>query len=103
MADTPRYRYTTQEEDPNQGFFRPDSANIGFAAGGASSLKFSEDGSTGFYAETIDGPLCFAEEGQKIGKWIFVPEPTAPNRAVRRAEAEFTARVWKLNAECNAK
>ncbi len=64
-------------------------------------FKFSEDGSTGFYAETINGPLCFAEEGRKIGKWIFVPEPTAPNRAVRRAEAEFTARVWKLNAERN--
>lgn len=44
---------------------------------------FADDGSTGFYAETIDGPLCFAEEGTKIGKWIFVPEPTAPNRAVR--------------------
>lgn len=66
-------------------------------------FRFSEDGPTGFYTETINGPICFAEEGRKIGKWIFVPEQTAPNRAVRRAEAEFTARVWKLNAERNAK
>ena len=66
-------------------------------------LQFSNDGSTGFYAETVDGPLCFAEEGRKIGKWIFIAEPNVPDRAVRRAEAEFTARAWKLNAERNAK
>lgn len=65
-------------------------------------VQFSEDGSTVFYAETIDGPICFAEEGRKIGTWVFIPEPQVPDRAVLRAQAEYTARIWKLNAERNA-